>query len=196
MDNTLTYEQKRSIYYTVMESFAKQLKKSLKLDELSNETVHSAAEKVQKKMQKLIRKDDQGKYYIDEAAFKEYLAQIKNPARIRRLKKLYAEGKLANFIIRQGHVLSTVANSDLEWFRDNTDISLSPEFFEDAGGNAWGVDYKNTDRKPTKDEHDFYRFFTSMGQDTSGMAPEDVKRYRSAWRQFYISTMGIDPAGL
>lgn len=192
----LTYEQQRSIYYTIMETVGQQLKKSLKLDELSNKTVHSAADKANKKMQKLLRRKDNGEYYIDSAAFEKYLSEIKNPARLKRLKKLYAAGKLADYILRQTHFISTIANSDLEWFRENTDISLSPEFFDDAGSNAWGAAYKNTTRKPTKQEHEFYRFFTSMGTDTAGMDPEDVKKYRAAWRHFYIATMGVDPAGL
>ena len=192
----LTYEQQRSIYYTIMEAVSKELKKSLKLNELSNTTVHSAADKAHEKMQKLLRKNDKGEYFIDPSAFEKYISEIKNPARVNRLKKLYAAGKLADHILRQTHFISTVANSDLEWFRDNTDISLSPEFFDSENDKAWGAAYKNTTRKPTKQEHDFYRFFTSMGTDTSDMDPEDVKKFRSAWRRFYIETMGVDPAGL
>ena len=177
--------EKRSIYETVMGQMGKTLWKHL--NELSNETVKSAAKKASEKMHSLLRKDEtSGKYFIDEKKFQEYIDSLTNEARKQRLMKLYKEGKLVDKIISQTHMLATVANSDLEWFRDNTDISLSPEFFksETSGDTvkAWGAEYKTSNRKPTKDEHDFYRFFTSMGTDTSGMEPENIKRYKAAWR--------------
>lgn len=195
----LSDDEKRGIYETVMGQMGKTLWKHL--NELSNETVKDASKKASARMNQLLRKDEKtGKYTVDEKKFQEYLDSLTNEARKKRLMRLYKEGKLADKIISQTHMLCTVANSDLEWIRDNTDISLSPEFFQsETSGDtvqAWGAEYKTSSRKPTKDEHDFYRFFTSMGTDTSGMTPENIKRYKAAWREFYIATMGIDPIGL
>jgi hypothetical protein len=86
-----------------------------------------------------------------------------------------------------------MANSDFEWFREHYDeykVPLSPEFLE-GNGDSYGM--KTTKREPTEDEHNFYRFFVSMGTDTDGMKPEDVQRYQKAWRQYYIDTLNIDP---
>jgi hypothetical protein len=35
-----------------------------------------------------------------------------------------------------------------------------------------------------------------MGTDTEGMSEENIERYRKAWRDFYLATMGIDPMSL
>jgi hypothetical protein len=200
----LTKEEKKQVYYAVMESLQNMLLNHL--NELSNYTVKNAAEKALVRQNKLLRRDPAtDKYVVDKDAFKKYLEGIKNPAERKRLIKLYNNKMLADKIISQCHMLSTVANSDLEWFRENTDISLSPEFFQssdqqfNAVGNnskAWGTTTKFTPRKPTKDEHDFYRFFSSMGTDTEGMSEENIERYRKAWRDFYLATMGIDPMTL
>lgn len=200
----LTKEEKKKIYYDVMEALQTMLLNQL--NELSNFTVKKAAEKASVRMNKLLQRDPAtDKYIINKDAFKEYLESIKNPAERKRLIKLYNNDMLVNKIISQAHMLSTVANSDLEWFRENTDISLSPEFFQssDMQGNAignnangWGSAYKTASRKPTKDEHDFYRFFSTMGTDTAGMTEENIERYRKAWREFYLATMGIDPMSL
>lgn len=195
----ITKEEKKQLYYSVMETLQNMLLK--RLNELSNATVHAAAEEASARMNKLLTRDPEtGKYIVDRDEFEKYIATIKNEAQKRRWIKLFNNDQLANKIISQTHILSTVANSDLEWFRENTDISLSPEFFMSSDGSknvdAWGSSYKTSERKPTKDEHDFYRFFTSMGTDTEGMTPENIERYRVAWRNFYEETMGIDPMSI
>jgi len=127
----LTKEEKKKVYYDVMEALQTMLLNQL--NELSNFTVKKAAEKALVRQNKLLRRDPAtDKYVIDKDAFKEYLEGIKNPAERKRLIKLYNNDMLVNKIISQAHMLSTVANSDLEWFRENTDISLSPEFFQSS----------------------------------------------------------------
>jgi hypothetical protein len=127
----LTKEEKKQVYYAVMESLQNMLLNHL--NELSNYTVKKASEKALVRQNKLLRRDPAtDKYIVDKDAFKEYLEGIKNPAERKRLIKLYNNKMLADKIISQCHMLSTVANSDLEWFRENTDISLSPEFFQSS----------------------------------------------------------------
>ena len=191
-----------------MEQVTKIINNDKRLFELSNSTVHKAAEKSRiKNMQILKRVADKDGVYgnsfeIDKDKFKEFLGTL-NPAQRSRYVKLAKSGKLVSMLLRQAHILGTVANSDLEWFRDNTDISLSPEFFQSTDMNfnaigkndaSWGT--TRQERKPTKDEHDFYRFFISMGTDVEGMSPENIERYRNAWKNFYIETMGVDPTAI
>jgi hypothetical protein len=187
----MTLEEKKQIYYSVMRSVKKMLDQQL--NELKATTVKSAAKKASERFNKLVRYNDTTKeYFIDPDAFKEYIATIKEPALKKRFIKLYNEDKLADRLVAQTHILSNISQSDLEWIRDNTDISLSPEFFE-GNEQSYGKGYKNTSRKPTRDEHDFFRFFNSCGTDTEGMTPENIERYRKAWRGFIEYTLGIDP---
>ena len=192
----------------VMEQITKIINSNKQLFELSNNTVHKAAEKSRIKNMQILKRvsNSEGVYgnsfEIDEDKFKEFLATL-NPAQRNRYLKLAKNGKLVPMLLRQAHILGTVANSDLEWFREHTDISLSPEFFQSTDGNfnaigkndaSWGT--TRQERKPTKDEHDFYRFFISMGTDVEGMTPENIERYRNAWRNFYIETMDVDPTAI
>ena len=192
----LSKEEKREIYNAIMEAVQPVFKKFL--NELSFETVQRAQKAVAARNLSLV--DDKTSnassssmgagWKIDKDNFKKYLSQIENPKQRERLIRLFKEGKLEKYLIRQQHYFSTMANSNIEWFRDNTDISLSPEFFE----GAYSEGYKNTDRKPTKDEHDFYRYFNSFGTDTDGMTPENIERYKDAFCRFYKETMGVDPS--
>ena len=192
----LSKKDKKEIYDAVMESVQPIFRKLL--NELNFETVRRAQREVSARNLSLI--DDKSHtsnqssmgagWKVDPEKFKDYLSHIKNPKQRERLIRLYKEGQLEKYLIRQQHYFSTFANNNLEWFRDNTDISLSPEFFE----GAYSDGYKNTERKPTKDEHDFYRYFNSFGADTDGMTPENVERYKDAFCRFYKETMGVDPS--
>lgn len=183
----LTERERRKLYGMIMESIGELV--ANRIYELSTNTVRDAAEKVTVKSTLL--RGDNGE--VDEEKLEAYLKSQDNPAYVRRIRKLYKDGLLKKHIIRQQHILGTMANVDLEWFREHFDeykVPLSPEFIQ-GDEKAFGM--KTTDRKPTKDEHDFYRFFISEGTDIEGMKPEDIKRYRKAWRAFYIDTLGIDP---
>ena len=48
-----------------------------------------------------------------------------------------------------------------------------------------------SERKPTKEEHDFYKYMTSMGQDIDGIPHDDLVRYREAFCRLYDEVMGI-----
>ena len=185
----LPRETKIQLYNVIMEKLAVSVRQHL--NELSTQTVKNASDKVKLKSRLLISDNDHNE--VDEEKFKEYISKQTNPAYVRRLQKLYDEGTLAKHILRQQHIINTMANSDFEWFREHYDeykVPLSPEFLE-GNGDSYGM--KTTKREPTEDEHNFYRFFVSMGTDTDGMKPEDVQRYQKAWRQYYIDTLNIDP---
>ena len=117
-----------------MEQVTKIINSNKQLFELSNSTVHKAAEKSRIKNMKILKRASNSEgvygnsYEIDKDKFKEFLATL-NPAQRNRYLKLAKNGKLVPMLLRQAHILGTVANSDLEWFREHTDISLSPEFF-------------------------------------------------------------------
>ena len=67
------------------------------LNELSNYTVKTAAEKALLRQNKLLRRDyATEKYVVDKDAFKEYLESIKNPSERKRLIKLYNNKMLAD----------------------------------------------------------------------------------------------------
>ena len=129
-------------------------------------------------------------YQINSDNFEKYLNTITNNNQKKRLLKLYQSGKLASILLRRQHVFATIANNNLGWFSEHN-ISISPEFFE-CEGNAWTSSYKNTTRKPTEDEHKFYRYYQSAGTDTIGMTQEEVDRYHKIFRQFFLDTTGLD----
>lgn len=191
----LSEQDKKNIYKEVMEAVTPIFTKYL--NELNYETVHRAQKAVAKRNLELIDKNSQSAssgmgagWKVDPDCLRKYLEQIDNPRQRERLARLYKEGQLEKYLLRQQHYFSTMANNNLEWFRDNTDISLSPEFFE----GAYSDGYKNTERKPTKEEHDFYRYFNSFGADTEGMSAEEVAKYKDAFCRFYEATMGVDPS--
>ena len=192
----LSDKDKREIYDAVMESVQPVFRKFL--NELNFETVQRAQRAIADRNREIIDAVNTtsttssmgADWKVDPEKFKKYLATIKNPKQRERLIRLYKEGQLEKYLARQQHYFATFANNNLEWFRDNTDISLSPEFFD----GAYSDGYKNTDRKPTKDEHDFYRFYNSFGEDTEGMSPENIERYKEAFCRFYKETMGVDPS--
>ena len=94
----LTKEEKKKVYYDVMEALQTMLLNQL--NELSNFTVKKAAEKASVRMNKLLQRDPAtDKYIINKDAFKEYLESIKNPAERKRLIKLYNNDMLVNKII-------------------------------------------------------------------------------------------------
>lgn len=191
----LSYKEKVSIYNSIMESVAPMIQNLLL--ELSQETVDSAARKATQRNLELLQfvgpdgvsgGNMGGGYKIDPAKFKTYIARVDNPKRKERLIKMYKDGTLGDYLLRQKHYFSTIALNKIEWFRDNTDISLSPEFYE----GTYSTGSERPTRKPTRDEHDFYRYFSSMGQDTEGMSKKDIKRYRDAFCRFYEQTQGVD----
>ena len=94
----LTKEEKKQVYYAVMEALQNMLLNHL--NELSNYTVKKASEKALVRQNKLLRRDPAtDKYVVDKDAFKEYLEGIKNPAERKRLIKLYNNNMLADKII-------------------------------------------------------------------------------------------------
>ena len=119
-------------------------------------------------------------YQINSDNFEKYLSLLTNNKQKERLLKLYQSGKLVGLLLRRQHVFATMANNNLEWFAEHN-ISISPEFY-DSEGTAWTSSYKNTTRKPTDDEHKFYRYFQSSGTDTIGMTPEEIERYHKIFR--------------
>ena len=129
-------------------------------------------------------------YQINSDNFEKYLGSLNNEAQKKRLLKLYQSGQLVGLLLRRQHVFGTIANGNLAWFSEHN-ISISPEFYE-SEGKAWTANYKNTSRKPTEDEHKFYRYFQSAGTDTIGMTLEEVDRYHKIFRQFFLDTTGID----
>lgn len=189
---TLSREDKKTIYEGVMESLYTVVDRML--NELSQATVDSASQKVAKRNLDLlsmagngvIRKDGKTGYQIDDAKFKKYIETVDNPKRRERLTKMYQDGTLADYLLRQQHYFATMSLNKLEWLRDNTDVPISPEFYE--GTYSQGT---VTDREPTKEEHDFYRYMTSMGTDTAGISHDDLVRYRNAFCRFYDETQGI-----
>ena len=136
------------------------------LFELSQETVDSASKKAAQRN-------------LDLLAF------TKNGVAT-RLIRMYSDGTLGDYLLRQQHYFATMSNSKIEWLRDNTDVPISPEFYE-------GIEIKKSrsDCKPTKEEHDFYKYMTSMGQDTDGIPHDDLVRYREAFCRLYDEAMGI-----
>lgn len=144
------------------------------INELKHETVLNAVNKLRSNRNALLFNGVD----ITEDTMRSFLKD-KKPAQKRRYIKLWKSGKLLDRMVRQEHLFATVTNTGLEWLRDNTDIPISPEFFE-GNEKSWGKGYHNTDRKPTKDEHDFYRYFSIGMQDTEGMSEETVMRYSNA----------------
>lgn len=192
----LTQQDRKEIYDEVMEAVRPIFEKYL--NELNYETVHRAQKAVARRNTEILDRNNASVptsqmgagWKVDPEKLKAYLRQIDNPKQRERLVRLYKEGRLEKYLLRQQHYFATMANNNLEWFRDNTDISLSPEFFE----GAYSDGYENTRRQPTRDEHDFYRYFNSFGADTEGMTAENVARYKDAFCRFYQETTGIDPS--
>ena len=154
------------------------------INELKHETVLNAVNKLRSNRNALLFNGVD----ITEDTMRSFLKD-KNPAQKRRYIKLWKSGKLLDRMVRQEHLFATVTNTGLEWLRDNTDIPISPEFFE-GNEKSWGKGYRNTDRKPTKDEHDFYRYFSSGMQDTEGMSEETVMRYSNAVERLFNFLLG------
>lgn len=149
------------------------------LNELSHQTIMNAVDAHRTKH--TVLKNEDG--VITKDRLKKFIKD-KNPSIQKRYIKLWKEGKLEDYLIRQTHLFATVANSGFEWIRDNTDVPISPEFFE-GDENSWGKGYKNTKRKPTKDEHDFYRFVSSGMSDVDGLTEEQIQRYTDAMMRFF-----------
>ena len=164
------------------------------LFELSQETVDSASKKAAQRNLDLLAftkngvatRSMGGGYEIDDDKFEKYIKTVENPKRRERLIRMYSDGTLGDYLLRQQHYFATMSNSKIEWLRDNTDVPISPEFYE-------GIETKKSpsDRKPTKEEHDFYKYMTSMGQDTDGIPHDDLVRYREAFCRLYDEAMGI-----
>ena len=185
----LSKEDKKEIYKAVMEAVAPVVKK--RLMELSQQTIDSAADKSAKRNQFLLNIASHGvailngdKVKIDPEALKKFL-EDKNPKFRERIMKMYKDGSFGKYLIQQKHNLTTMSHSKMEWFRDNTDVPLSPEFFVGM------TDSKRPQRKPTKEEDQFYKYFTSMGQDTEGLTPEQKKRFRDAFCRYYDEAQGM-----
>ena len=131
------------------------------INELKHETVLNAVNKLRSNRNALLFNGVD----ITEDTMRSFLKD-KNPAQKRRYIKLWKSGKLLDRMVRQEHLFATVTNTGLEWLRDNTD------------------------RKPTKDEHDFYRYFSSGMQDTEGMSEETVMRYSNAVERLFNFLLG------
>ena len=188
----LSKEDKVRIYNGVMESLHTTVTNVL--NELSQQTVDNAARKTAKRNLDLLSLTQTGVFRkmrsgwkIDPKKFEAYIETVDNPKRKERLVKMYKNNTLADYLLRQQHYFATMALNKLEWLRDNTDVPISPEFYEGAYSDGRSV----SDRKPTKEEHDFYRYMTSMGTDTEGINHDDLVRYRDAFCRFYDETQGI-----
>ena len=164
------------------------------LFELSQETVDSASRKAAQRNLDLLAFTKDGVatrtmgngYEFDDDKFEKYIKTVENPKRRERLIRMYSDGTLGDYLLRQQHYFATMSNSKIEWLRDNTDVPISPEFYE-------GIEIKKSasERKPTKEEHDFYKYMTSMGQDIDGIPHDDLVRYREAFCRLYDEAMGI-----
>lgn len=102
------------------------------INELKHETVLNAVNKLRSNRNALLFNGVD----ITEDTMRSFLKD-KNPAQKRRYINLWKSGKLLDRMVRQEHLFATVTNTGLEWLRDNTDIPISPEFFE-GNEKSWG----------------------------------------------------------
>lgn len=105
------------------------------------------------------------------------------------------EGTLTSHLNRQQHVINTIAQMGLEFFRSKYNIPISPQWTESTGGEAWGKGYTNASRKPTDEERAFYEFINVYGGELKNV-PEKLRntpmyvKFATAWQDFALNEFG------
>ena len=94
----MTDKQKTFLYKKLIESVSSVMMKHL--NELSIMTIKKAAEKITKRNDKLLFKDEDGKYQVNKKELKNFLSGKPEAVRQRYLKML-KDGTLAEYLLKQ-----------------------------------------------------------------------------------------------